>query len=570
MCGILGEINFFKKIDVKSLSLASNLISHRGPDYEGYFNSNNFSIFHKRLSIIDKSINGINPIFNTDKNVSCTLNGMIYNYIELRNILKKKYKFKSKTDTEVILYSYIEWGINAFNKFQGMFSFVIHDQRSIEKIYIVRDKLGIKPIYYTSENNKINFSSEIKPLIKLIENKSLDTNFINEYLFFNYPLNSETTIIKSIKLLEPSSYLEISNNKFIKEKYWRIGHKIERPSNSFQYIFDNAIKRHLISDVSIASTLSSGIDSSIVTFKSNKFNNNIHNYTLSFNNYEIDESEDVRAFTNFHNIKTNFIRYDKDLFISDIDDTIETLEEPRVGIATQNFHLYKRISQDKHKVVLSGLGGDEMFGGYYWRYLTNSNNFNSNYFDLISKPGNLNELLNIKNKIVKKDIFEKFNIEINKIDQETSLKKCLNFEIKTFLHSLLLVEDKISMKHGIESRVPILDEKIMEYAFNLSDADLANQNSGKIFFANYANSECQIKKFNIKKKGFIIPHNDWIANNLILYNKITSQDDVFDNFFDKKKLLKFLNDKKNDINFGQYLWKLYSLKKSFKNLEINA
>jgi asparagine synthase (glutamine-hydrolysing) len=451
-----------------------------------------------------------------------------------------------------------------------MFSFVIHDQRFKEKVYIVRDKLGIKPIYYSSINNRINFSSEIKPLAKLIKKKSVDSSFINEYLLFNYPIDPETTIIDSIKLLEPSSYIEISNNNFLKKKYWSIDYGSKNSPISFEDIFDDAIKRHLISDVSIASTLSSGIDSSIVTFKANKFNENIDNYTLSFNNYEIDESEEVRGFTKYHNIKTNYIKYNKELFIKDIDDTIETLEEPRVGIATQNYHLYKMISQDNHKVVLSGLGGDEMFGGYYWRYLVNSNDFNSNYFNLLVKPGELNELLDKKVKISKKDIYQKFNSELNKINQETQLKKCLNFEIKTFLHSLLLVEDKISMKHGIESRVPLLDEKIMEYAFNLKDIDLANQYNGKIFFSNYVNSVCQIKKFNVKKKGFIIPHNQWISRRSSLVSNLTNQDDIFDDYFDRKKLLKFLDDKKNDINFGQYIWKLYSLKKSLKNLEINA
>ena len=569
MCGILGEINFYKEINVNTISSASNLINHRGPDSEGSYVSKNFCIFHKRLSIIDKSIKGNNPIFNFDKNVSCTLNGMIYNYRELRDDLAKKYNFKSKTDTEVILYSYIEWGTEAFKKLQGMFSFVIHDQRSEEKIYIVRDKLGIKPMYYTNNNNKINFSSEIKPLLKFLEIKPLDSNFINEYLLFNYPISQETTLVKNIKILKPSSYLLITNNKFINRKYWEF-YNNEKNSKNFHHIFNEAIKRHLISDVSIASTLSSGIDSSIITFKSNKYDDNINNYTVSFNNYEIDESKAVREFTKYHNIKTNFIKYDEESFLKDIDDTIETLEEPRVGIATQNFHLYKKISQDNHIVVLSGLGGDEMFGGYDWRYLDNKKNFDSNYFNLLIKPGYLNELLDKKIQISKKDIYQKFSIELNKIDQETPLKKCLNFEIKTFLHSLLLVEDKISMKHGIESRVPLLDDNIMEFAFNLRDVDLANQNSGKIYFSNYVNSECQIKKFNIQKKGFVIPHNQWISNNLSLINKLTNDNDIFDNYFDKKKLLKFLEDKKNDINLGQYIWKLYSLKKSLNYLEINA
>ena len=570
MCGILGEIDFTREIDVNSLCSASNLINHRGQDSDGSFISNNFTIFHKRLSIIDKSKNGSNPIFNTENNVSCTLNGMVYNYIELRDKLKKKYNFKSKTDTEVILYSYIEWGIDSFKKLQGMFSFVIHDQRSEEIVFLVRDKIGIKPLYYTNINNKCIFSSEIKPLVKIIEKKNLDLDFINEYLMFNYPLDPETTIIKSIKLLNPATYLQISNNKFIKDKYWSFDHQKKINKDQFHHVFDNAIKKHLISDVSIASTLSSGIDSSIITFKSNIFNNNINNYTVSFDDYEIDESKEVKAFADFHNINTNFIKYDKKLFIEDIDDTIETLEEPRVGIAAQNYHLYKKISQDNHKVALSGLGGDEMFAGYYWRYLLSPNNFNSEYYKLLVKPGNLNELLINNFKISQMSIEEKFIKELDYINQETPLKKCLNFEINTFLHSLLLVEDKISMKHGIESRVPLLDETIMEYALNLNDSDLANKDNGKIFFSDFVNSECQIKKFNSKKKGFVIPHNEWIAKGLNLSKVLSSKDDIFDYFFDKKKFLKFLELKKNDKFLGQYLWKLYSLKSSIKNLQIDA
>ena len=570
MCGILGEINFNDKIDVNILSSASNLINHRGPDYKGSFISKNFCIFHKRLSIIDVTNNGNNPIFNTDKDVSCTLNGMIYNYKELREILKKKYNFKSKTDTEVILYSYIEWGINAFKKLQGMFAFIIHDQRDSEKIFIVRDKLGIKPIYYSNINKRINFSSEIKPLSKLIKNKSLNLNFINEYLLFNFPLNSKTTLIDSINLLEPSHYIEISKNKFNKLSYWKIDNLNNLSHYNFNDIFDDTIQRHLISDVSIASTLSSGVDSSIITFKSNKLNKSIKNYTVAFNDYKIDESREVKEFVNYHKIDTNLINYNNEKFIKDIDETIYTLEEPRVGISSQNYHLYKKINQDSHKVVLSGLGGDEMFGGYYWRYLFNKNNFNSNYYKILTKPGELNKLLNNQTKLSQNDIFDTFNIELSKINQETPLKTCLNFEINTFLHSLLLVEDKISMRHGIESRVPLLDENIMQYAFSLNDDYLAKPTSGKIFFSNFVDSECQIKKFNLKKKGFVIPHNDWISNNSQLYKNIIKTDDVFDNYFNKKKLLKFLDNKKNDIYLGQYLWKLYSLKKSFQNLEINA
>ncbi|MBD3252461.1 asparagine synthase (glutamine-hydrolyzing), partial [Candidatus Pacearchaeota archaeon] len=368
MCGIFGFYGFNNR---KLLKNMSKILFHRGPDQEGLYEEEKISLGNRRLSIIDLK-RGKQPIFNEDKKIVVVYNGEIYNFKELKEELKKKgHKFKTNTDTEVIVHSYEEYGYECIKKFNGMFAFALWDKRK-ELLFIGRDRLGIKPLYYYFDKKKFLFASEIKAIL---EDKSikreLNKETLIDYLAFQNIVDDKT-FFKNIKLLLPGHYLVLNKKKTAIERYWDVDYEkteddnIENIVKKFKKIFSESVDRHLISDVSLGSFLSGGFDSGSVTLLSGEsYKKRLPVFTGLFKEGgKYNPSKYSRAIARKikGKIKESWIT-SKD-FRENVEKVIYHLDEPRVGVAAVSMYMVSKLISENVKVVMTGEGGDEILLGY--------------------------------------------------------------------------------------------------------------------------------------------------------------------------------------------------------------
>lgn len=574
MCGITGLVYLNKKkVSPNLIKKMTNSLIHRGPDGEGYWIENNVGIGHRRLSIIDLSNEGAQPMQSQDQRYIISYNGEIYNYLELRSeLIQLGYKFKSQTDTEVVLYSYIQWGNQALLKFNGMFAFAIWDKKK-QELFLARDRYGIKPIYYALQNETFYFASEQKAILS-------DNNFtvnlnkpaLLEYFTFQNIISNQT-LNQDIFLLEPGYYgilnLKKNNKELHLGQYWDYHFNSEDNNLSkeesieeLSYLFNKAVKRQLMSDVEVGSYLSGGMDSGSITAIASNQIRNLKTFTCGFDlssasgiELNFDERDKAKAMSTKFNTK----HYEMILKSGDMENCMKSLsyhlEEPRVGQSYPNFYAAKLASKFV-KVVLSGCGGDELFGGYPWRYYRAAN---SQTFEKYIQEYYLYWQRLIDNKDLKKlfqpiwsevkdvwtiDIFKNvFKNHKNKLDTpEDYINHSLYFESKTFLHGLFIVEDKLSMAHSLECRVPFMDNDLVDFAmkcplkFKLNNLDKVlrlNENE----FSNKQNTYFKktndgkqilrdsMKKFlskeilELEKQGFSAPDASWYKGESIDFVK---------------------------------------------------
>lgn len=490
MCGISCIVNFQNNFDIKTnIIKMMESLNHRGPDYSNYYINKNIGIAHNRLSIIDLSENANQPFISKDERFCLSYNGEIYNYLELKKILKSNgFKFYSSSDTEVVLNSIIHWGDKAIEKFNGMFSFILYDKH-LNEITLARDRYGIKPLYYYNSPTLTAFASEQKAILNLHNfNKTLDYEALYEYFTFQNIL-TDKTLEKNIKNFPPGNIakFKINLNEFKIRQYWDYNFnnskviKYEDALNELEYLFANAVKKQLISDVEISSYLSSGVDTSSISSIASKNLNNLKTFTCGF---DMNSSSGIEVFFDERDkakkISESINSDHKELIVNskDMENSLEKLvyhlEEPRVGQSYPNYLIAQHVSKYS-KVVLSGTGGDELFAGYPWRYINDSsgqfNNFVDNYYlkwQRLVNNTTLKKLFDPVSDKVKKvwtrDIFSKIYNGTKNKDQ--IVNNCLYFEAKTFLSGLLTVEDKLSMAHGLEVRVPFLDNDLVDFALN--------------------------------------------------------------------------------------------------------
>ena len=567
MCGIAGYINFnnqpVSKFILKEMGKA---IKHRGPDGEGYWLNNNVGIAHRRLSVIDLSDAGRQPMISKNKRFILSYNGEIYNYRELRKVLiKKGYFFSSQSDSEVVLNSLIEWGKNAIEKFNGMFAFALWDNEKKEFL-IARDRYGIKPLYYSIQRNTFSFASEQKSILKLNNfNRKIEHQAFVEYLTFQN-IFSNITFFKDIYLLQPGYFGVFSEkNKSLNLcKYWDYLFKSKNKINQNEYqdqlnfYFKQAVERQLVSDVEVGSYLSGGIDSGSITSIASKIYPNLKTFTCGFDltsvsNLELgfDERKKAKQISTFLNTEHNEII----LSYGDMEKCLKRLawhiEEPRVGQCYPNYYIAQLASKFV-KVILSGTGGDELFAGYPWRYYKSSNTQDFEtfidsyylYWQRLIDNKDIKQLLSpIKSEVKDvwtRDIFKNVFLQHEiTLDSPTDyINHSLYFEAKTFLHGLLVVEDKISMSFGLENRVPFLDNDLVDFAMscplslklnNLENNFRINENfignKSKKYFEKTNDGKQILRKAlsqylpelitNAEKKGFSSPDASWFKNQSI-------------------------------------------------------
>jgi len=496
MCGISGLVDLSGKNAEKSkIEKISSCLNHRGPDGNGLWMLENIALAHTRLAILDLSKSANQPMISKNQMYSLTYNGELYNYQELRKQLKQKdYQFSTNSDSEVILNSLIEWGTDALLKFNGIFAFGFYNNFN-KTLLMARDRYGVKPLYYLSTQNYFAFASEQKSLLNVDKfEKNLDLETLYEYMTFQN-IFTNNTFIKNIKLLEPGHYLKVPIRQFTEIKpvqYWDfLFEEIDHQSESdfleeFKRIFEISVKSQLMGDVEIGAYLSGGLDSSSIVAIASK-NRNLKTFTVGFENPDIkfkgvahDESLAARKISEA--LKTEHFEYS--LKPQDMENSllhlVFSLEEPRIGQSYPNYYAAKLASQHV-KVVLSGAGGDELFGGYPWRYFRqNKSNSFSEYIDQyylywqrllpnselkkLFKPV-ANAVKSVWTRDIFEGVFKNLNYEPN--NSIDFINHAMYFEAKTFLHSLLVLEDKLSMAFGLESRIPFLDNDLVNFAMKL-------------------------------------------------------------------------------------------------------
>jgi asparagine synthase (glutamine-hydrolysing) len=570
MCGIFGlisEQSLPEEVCDRFLSEGIAKISHRGPDGDGVWidDKGQAALAHVRLAIIGLE-DGQQPMQSPDGRYVITFNGEIYNYRELRDELGKP-DFITSTDTEVLLKGFQKWGPRVLDKLKGMFSFAIWDKKEKE-LFLARDHFGIKPLYWFYLNNKFFFASEQKALIPFLDQITVDEFGLSDYFTYQFTVGTKT-LFKKISQVKPGHYVKVRVGKNpIEVKYWDVEYNIDYEHTEKWFIerlrdlTDKSISLHLRADTEIGSYASGGIDSSLLSIlASKKLDSTLKSYNGRFLGEKYDESNYAKSIADRNNIDLNVVDINEDDFVDNIESIILHLDQPTAGPGSfPQFMVSKRASQDV-KVVFGGQGGDELFGGYA-RYLVayfeqcirgaldgtlNSGNFlvtyesiipnlrtlqgykpmlrefwadglfgdpKDRYWRLINRANTFGDIINAElyNYEATYEEFSKIYMGPSMV-KEAYFDSMTHFDFKTLLPALLTVEDRMSMAHGLEARVPLLDRELMEFSATIP-ADIKFMNGElkrllkKAFQQEIPEAILQRKD----KMGFPVPLNDWLRS----------------------------------------------------------
>lgn len=498
MCGICGYLNLNGILaDPDILMRMNKAIAHRGPDGEGIYTDGPMALGHRRLTILDLTDNGSQPMLSIDGQYIIVFNGEIYNFRELRGELQAKgYRFRSTGDTEVLIYAYAEWKEQCLGRLNGMYAFVIYD-RAERKLFCARDRYGIKPFYYSSLDDCFLFASEQKAIYEHpLFHHDMDMDAVMEYFTFQNIL-TDRTFEKQIKILQPGCCFSLSLDAPTSvpaiQRYWDFRFEAENRyateeeySEELDDILPRSIRRQMVSDTEIGCFLSGGMDSGTITCIASRDVPHIKTFTCGYNMTHVNDQEarfDERKSTEImaHTFQTE--HYEMVLQPSDIQRVLPQVcwhnEEPRVGQTYTNYYISNLASRFV-KVCFSGTGGDELFGGYPWRYYRGMNARNLDEFidgyylfwqrliptRLISDAFlPVRDQIHIDPKDVFRSIFLGHDVPLEK--PEDYINQSLYFEAKTFLPGMLMIEDKLTMAHGLESRVPMLDNELVDFGMKL-------------------------------------------------------------------------------------------------------
>ncbi|MBK5269977.1 MAG: asparagine synthase (glutamine-hydrolyzing) [Bacteroidia bacterium] len=616
MCGFVGIINKNKQeVNGTLLEKMATTIHHRGPDEDGMFIEGNIGFFHKRLSIIDLST-GQQPMTFND----CTIvfNGEIYNYVELReDLIRKGHDFHTTSDTEVILHLYLEYGNEFVNLLNGMFAFIIFDRQK-NRLYIARDHFGIKPLYWYHDDQIIIFGSEIKALLAHPEVLAEpDTGNLYEYLTFQFVMG-EGTMFRNIFSIQPGNYMNLDLNswEFNTVKYWTPNFKIDQFHteeffvSELQKILNETISQQLRSDVPIGTYLSGGIDSSLVTIMASRLlDEPLKSFSGAFNEgTEFNELEYARIAAKAANAELFEVFPTEQEFIDLLPKLIYHLDEPVAGPGLFPQYIVSKLASKYVKVILGGQGGDEIFGGYaryivaYLEQAIKGAIFESNeeeehivslssilpnlpslrqylpmvksfwndgafepmdrrYYNLINRMGATSRFLHpdFINGRCDETIFNKFSGYFNDTDTKSYFNKMTHFDMFGSLPGLLQVEDRVSMSVSIESRVPLLDRRIVDLISRMPAGMKFKGGEMKYLLKKAIKNIMPEKIMNRKDKmGFPVPLHIWTKNKAgafikdILLSKKAKERNIIDTTYVEKLI-------NSEQPFSRGLWGLLSL-----------
>jgi asparagine synthase (glutamine-hydrolysing) len=510
MCGIAGIFNLDGEVaDARLLKRMTDAIAHRGPDGEGHYISGPAGLGHRRLSIIDLSAAAAQPMPNETGTLMLVYNGEIYNFQGLRDALQQLgHRFRSATDSEVILHGYEEWGDKVVERLDGMFAFALWDQPR-RRLFVARDRYGVKPLYYWNDGRTFLFGSEIKALLAHERVRvAVNAPALLEYFTFQNQFGDET-LFDNIRMLPAGHTLSVTADGATRRQYWDFAFiepdtpaRPEEYEAELQRLFVQGVTRQLVSDVPVGAYLSGGMDSGGITAVASKQIPHLASFTAGFDlssasGLEMHFDERNRAETLSSQFKTE--HYEVVLKAGDMERVMPKLiwhlEDLRVGQCYPNYYV-SRLASKFVKVVLAGTGGDELYGGYPWRYYhglrsANAADFLQNNHAFwqrlvpdtvipeLFQPEMWREMRDVETIDVMRDVLKGAPESLDR--PEDRVNRSLYFECKTFLHGLLVVEDKLSMAHGLETRVPFLDNALVDFAMRtpvrskLRDLDLATR-----------------------------------------------------------------------------------------------
>ena len=596
MCGFVGFLNDCDNTK-NVLELMMDRIKHRGPDSDGMYVDDDIALGFRRLSIIDLK-NGSQPIFNEDSSLVMVFNGEIYNYRQLREeLIKKGHTFRTETDSETIIHGYEEFGEELPNKLRGMFAFVIWDKNNKE-LFGARDYFGIKPLYYAKQDGHFLFGSEIKSFIPHPHFKrELNEDALESYLSFQYS-GLDETFFKGVFRLRPAHYFKLKDGNMEIKRYWQVefdeekGHDMDYWVDEISKTFDESVEAHKISDVEVGSFLSSGVDSSYVACRANVDKT----FTVGFANEkynEISYAKDLAKYINVENI--NKVITPEEYW--DVLPKVQYhMDEPLADPAAVALYFVCQIASEHLKVVLSGEGADEIFGGYNlykepydvsWYYkiprcirriigkaasvFPNARGFNF----LVRRGkdveewfiGNANifsekerkKLLKIKTNAPKPQLVTKEYYD--KVQDKDMVTKMQFVELHTWLAGdILLKADKMSMAHSLELRVPFLDKKIMDLAEKIPVEYRVSKENTKLALRNAAMRAMPKETANKKKLGFPVPIRVWLKEDKY-YNKVRGyfEGEASKKYFNTDALIKLLDEHKSGKrDNSRKIWTVFS------------
>ena len=603
MCGFAGYINNYATFDKMAVIKAmADRIVHRGPDDAHYYVDEDISLGFRRLSIIDLE-GGRQPILNEDGSLVLLFNGEIYNYQSIReDLLKAGHVFKTKTDSEVILHGYEEYGKKVLDRLRGMFAFIIWNKQTKE-LFGARDIFGIKPFYYYKKDGEFLFGSEIKSFLSHPKfEKELDEDMIPLYLSYEY-IPDERTIFKNVYKLPGAHCFTYKDGKLEVERYYHIRYNIEE-DKSLEYWedaitkeFSESVAMHQISDVEVGCFLSSGVDSSYVVKEISKGTKKVKTFSVGYEEEKYSELPYAQDFSSVIGVQNIANKVSADEFFDAVPEIQYFMDEPLPNPSEIPLYFLAKNARKYVKVVLSGEGADELFGGYpmylagghFDRYAhkvprpvrkalgtvaRHAPSFKGRNFLVRGAMEPYQRFMRAnyvfqsaeRQKYLKRPIATKLPEEYSKryfdevpnLDEPTQLQYV---DMHTWMiYDILLKADRMSMANSLELRVPFLDRKMLELSTRIPTRYRAANETTKIALRGAAIKQLPERTANKKKLGFPVPLNDWLREDKY-YNKVKAafQSDIAEKFFVTDELMKLLDDHKNGRALNmQKIWSFYT------------
>jgi len=618
MCGIVGIVSInaepIAQLE-RQLEIMNRLIQHRGPDGEGVWTDqrNVAGLAHRRLSIIDLSPTGAQPMI-ADNGTVISFNGEVYNYIELQQTLGDRWQFKSRSDTETVLAAYDRYGDDCLLQLRGMFAFALWDQRR-RRLLCARDRFGIKPFYYAIIADRLYFASEAKALVPFLPSIETDAGALAEYLTFQYTIG-ERTLFRGINQLLPGHLLAMENGRVEIKRYWDIDYNVDFDHTAtyfvrrLQELMQDSVEVHLRSDVPVGSYLSGGIDSSLMALLAAKIspdnNKSFHGKFTQYPGY--DESDHAKVVAQRAGNTLHQIDITAEHFRDNIEKIVYHLDFPVAGPGSFPQYMVSQLAAKHVKVVLGGQGGDEVFGGYA-RYLIayfeqcikaaidgNYRNghyvvtiesivpnlgllreykplmtqfwseglfgdLDARYYRLVDRSADMSEEIDWS-LLDKKEVFENFRALFNNpanVRKEAYFDKMTHFDFKCLLPALLHVEDRMSMAHGLESRVPLLDHPLIEFSATVP-ADVKFRDGQMKHLIRLAFEDVLPEQLMQRrdKMGFPVPLKEWFSGELsgLLQDVFRSDAARTRQFMNSDKVLENVG---SMGTFSRKIWGLLSL-----------
>lgn len=599
MCGIVGLVT--KKEKENTIKLMNDRIKHRGPDGDGYFIDGDVALGHRRLSIIDLS-SGDQPMFNEDGSVVTVFNGEIYNYQQLKEeLIALGHDFKTKSDTEVLVHGYEEWHTDLPKHLRGMFAFAIYDKNKNE-VFLARDNFGIKPLYFAKMNDTFMFASEIKAFLDVPDfEKIFNESILETYLEFSFVPTNET-FFKGVHRLDAGCSLLYKDGEIKLNKYFKLDFKEENMSfedavKNISDVMKDSVEKHLIADVEVGSFLSSGIDSSYIVSlaKPDK------TYTVGYENKKYDETMYAKDLAEKLGIKNESKIITKEEYLENISKIMYHLDEPTSDPAAISLYFVAKLASKDLKVVLSGEGADEFFGGYnYYREEVDYKFYNKLPFCIRHAIGKVASIFpegrgfnflvrrgeklensyigvnrNFSSKMAKKVLKNNYELEAihvtkdvyNEFKNYSNIDKMQAIDINFWLmKDILLKADRMTMASSIEGRVPFIDKEVFKVASHLPFDYKVTKENTKVALRAAAKEVIPTEAYKKKKLGFPVPVREWIKEGDFKEEvEKTLNSDVANKYFNTKIINKMfeehVNGKKDNY---RKIWTIYTFIKWYQ------